>query len=89
MTTQMLLIEAMMAGLKGGSAVECDAGSTSNARGGVHLASLSQYSGGVYDKPRLLLRPGRRIRQAGPEAIMPPRGSDGSLGVDASGGGVT
>ena len=62
-----------------------------NARGGVYQSpSLSAYSGGVYDSPRLFgFASGAGVfAEAGPEAIMPlRRGSDGKLGVQASGGG--
>lgn len=62
-----------------------------NAQGGVYQSpSLSAYSGGVYDSPRMFaFASGAGIfAEAGPEAIMPlRRGSDGKLGVQASGGG--
>jgi phage-related minor tail protein len=53
--------------------------------------SLSRYSGGVYDSPRVFTyaKGAGVFAEAGPEAIMPlTRGPDGSLGVDASGSGV-
>jgi phage-related minor tail protein len=45
----------------------------------------------VYDSPRAFtFAKGGVFAEAGPEAIMPlSRGPDGSLGVDASGAGVT
>ena len=56
-----------------------------NAKGGVYSsASLSSYSGGVYDTPQTFaFAKGAGIfAEAGPEAIMPlTRASDGSLGV--------
>ncbi|MPQ83816.1 phage tail tape measure protein [Pseudomonas sp. MAFF 730085] len=66
-----------------------------NAKGGVYSsASLSSYSGGVYDTPQTFaFAKGAGIfAEAGPEAIMPlTRAADGSLGVrmvgDASTGG--
>lgn len=62
-----------------------------NAMGGVYDSpSLSAYSGGVYDSPRMFaFANGAGVfAEAGPEAIMPlTRGSDGKLGVRASGGG--
>jgi hypothetical protein len=64
-----------------------------NAAGGVYKSpSLSAYSGQVYDTPRLFAfaRGAGIFGEAGAEAIMPlKRGSDGKLGVAASGGGVT
>lgn len=66
-------------------------GTTANADGGVYTsASLSKYSGGVYDSPRLFaFANGAGVfAEAGPEAIMPlKRGADGKLGVQSSGGG--
>jgi hypothetical protein len=63
------------------------------AKGGVFTSSpsLSRYSGGVYDSPRVFTyaKGAGVFAEAGPEAIMPlTRGPDGSLGVDASGSGV-
>lgn len=78
--------------IKGGSA----AGSSLmdlifNAKGGVYSSpSLSAYSGGVYNSPQLFAfaKGAGVFGEAGPEAILPlKRGSDGSLGVQASGGG--
>ena len=61
-----------------------------NAKGGVYSsASLSSYSGGVYDTPQTFaFAKGAGIfAEAGPEAIMPlTRAADGSLGVRAIGG---
>jgi lambda family phage tail tape measure protein len=60
------------------------------AKGGVFSSpSLSQYSGGVYDKPQLFkFARGGVFGEAGPEAIMPlKRGPDGALGVATTGGG--
>ncbi|EJN25768.1 phage tail tape measure protein, lambda family [Pseudomonas sp. GM78] len=60
-----------------------------NAKGGVYSsASLSSYSGGVYDTPQTFaFAKGAGIfAEAGPEAIMPlTRAADGSLGVRAIG----
>lgn len=62
-----------------------------NADGGVYASpSLSKYSGGVYNSPQFFkFASGAGVfGEAGPEAIMPlKRGSDGKLGVAASGGG--
>jgi hypothetical protein len=91
MATQMLLVEPLMAGFKGW--LKSGAGGiTANALGGVYDSpSLSKYSNGVYDSPRAFtFAKGGVFAEAGPEAIMPlSRGPDGSLGVDASGAGVT
>jgi hypothetical protein len=91
MATQMMLIEPLMAGFKGW--LKSGAGGiTANALGGVYDSpSLSRYSNGVYDSPRAFtFAKGGVFAEAGPEAIMPlSRGPDGSLGVDASGAGVT
>ncbi|VVM93857.1 hypothetical protein PS673_02929 [Pseudomonas fluorescens] len=61
-----------------------------NAKGGVYSsASLSAYSGGVYNTPQTFaFAKGAGIfAEAGPEAIMPlTRAADGSLGVRAIGG---
>ncbi|MCP1419894.1 lambda family phage tail tape measure protein [Pseudomonas laurylsulfativorans] len=61
-----------------------------NAKGGVYSsASLSSYSGGVYNTPQTFaFAKGAGIfAEAGPEAIMPlTRAADGSLGVRAIGG---
>ncbi|MFU2330329.1 phage tail tape measure protein [Pseudomonas sp. NFX98] len=61
-----------------------------NAKGGVYSsASLSSYSGGVYNTPQTFaFAKGAGIfAEAGPEAIMPlTRAADGSLGVRAVGG---
>jgi phage-related minor tail protein len=61
-----------------------------NAKGGVYDSpSLSKYSGGVYDSPQFFAfaKGAGVFGEAGPEAIMPlSRGSDGKLGVKASGG---
>ncbi|PPA01849.1 phage tail tape measure protein, partial [Pseudomonas sp. MWU12-2312b] len=61
-----------------------------NAKGGVYRsASLSSYSGGVYNTPQTFaFAKGAGIfAEAGPEAIMPlTRAADGSLGVRAIGG---
>jgi lambda family phage tail tape measure protein len=61
-----------------------------NAKGGVYSsASLSSYSGGVYNTPQTFaFAKGAGIfAEAGPEAIMPlTRATDGSLGVRAIGG---
>jgi hypothetical protein len=92
MATQMLLIEPLMAGFKGWIKGGAGGMLTPSALGGVYnSASLSRYSGGVYDSPRLFkFAQGAGVfAEAGPEAIMPlKRGADGSLGVDASGSGV-
>lgn len=60
-----------------------------NAKGGAYNSpSLSAYSGGIYNTPHLFkFAKGAGIfGEAGPEAIMPlKRGSDGKLGVQASG----
>jgi lambda family phage tail tape measure protein len=91
MATQMLLIEPLMTGFKGWLKTSGGSLFTANALGGVYDSpSLSKYSGGVYDKPKLFsFAQGGVFAEAGPEAIMPlKRGSDGSLGVDASGSGV-
>lgn len=65
---------------------------TANAKGGVYDSpSLSAYSGGVYNSPQLFAfaKGAGVFGEAGPEAIMPlRRGSDGRLGVAASGGGA-
>jgi len=67
------------------------AGLTPHAKGGVYDSpSLSAYSGGVYNSPQLFAfaKGAGVFGEAGPEAIMPlKRGSDGRLGVAASGGG--
>jgi len=64
-----------------------------NAKGGVYSSpSLSAYSGGVYSSPQLFAfaKGAGVFAEAGPEAIMPlKRGPDGSLGVQAEGGGET
>lgn len=64
-----------------------------NAKGGVYSsASLSSYSGGVYNTPQTFaFAKGAGIfAEAGPEAIMPlTRASDGSLGVRMVGGADT
>jgi len=60
------------------------------AKGGaIKSASLSRYSGGVYDSPHFFeVAKGGGIREAGAEVILPlKRGADGKLGVDTSGGG--
>ncbi|MGF0241253.1 phage tail tape measure protein [Rhodococcus sp. IEGM1300] len=61
-----------------------------NAKGGVYSsASLSSYSGGVYNTPQTFaFAKGAGIfAEAGPEAIMPlTRAADGSLGVRMVGG---
>jgi lambda family phage tail tape measure protein len=61
-----------------------------NAKGGVYSsASLSSYSGGIYDTPQTFaFAKGAGIfAEAGPEAIMPlTRAADGSLGVRSIGG---
>jgi lambda family phage tail tape measure protein len=66
-------------------------GLTYNAKGGVYDSpSLSSFSGEVYNSPQTFaFAKGAGIfAEAGPEAIMPlTRGSDGSLGVRALGGG--
>jgi lambda family phage tail tape measure protein len=78
-----------------GTASAFSAGATYVAKGGVYNSpSLSAYSGGVYDRPQLFgFAHGAGIfGEAGPEAIMPlTRGSDGKLGVQATGqsGGVS
>lgn len=63
---------------------------TFNAKGGAYNSpSLSAYSGGVYDTPQLFAfaKGAGVFGEAGPEAIMPlRRGSDGRLGVSATGG---
>jgi len=63
-----------------------------NAKGGVYDSpSLSAYSGGVYNSPQLFAfaKGAGVFGEAGPEAIMPlRRGSDGRLGVSASGSGT-
>ncbi|WP_313398200.1 phage tail length tape measure family protein [Stenotrophomonas sp.] len=63
-----------------------------NANGGVYDSpSLSAYSGKVYDSPQYFAfaKGAGVFGEAGPEAIMPlKRGSDGRLGVAASGGGA-
>lgn len=68
------------------------AGLRPNANGGVYDSpSLSAYSGGVYNSPQLFAfaKGAGVFGEAGPEAIMPlRRGSDGRLGVAASGGGA-
>lgn len=62
-----------------------------NAKGGVYSSpSLSAYSGGVYNSPQVFAfaKGAGVFGEAGPEAIMPlKRGPDGSLGVQANGGG--
>lgn len=64
---------------------------TGFAKGGAfHSPSLSAYSGGVYDQPRLFAfaKGAGVFGEAGPEAIMPlRRGPDGRLGVSAHGQG--
>ncbi|SIP73559.1 Putative tapemeasure protein (fragment) [Xenorhabdus innexi] len=61
-----------------------------NAKGGVYQsADLSQYSGQIISSPTLFkfAKGGGLMGEAGPEAILPlKRGSDGRLGVEASGG---
>ncbi|MCG8275409.1 phage tail tape measure protein [Stenotrophomonas sp. NLF4-10] len=61
-----------------------------NAKGGAYNSpSLSAYSGGVYSTPQLFAfaKGAGVFGEAGPEAIMPlRRGSDGRLGVSATGG---
>jgi len=68
------------------------AGLTPHAKGGVYDSpSLSAYSGGVYNSPQLFAfaKGAGVFGEAGPEAIMPlRRGSDGRLGVAATGGGA-
>ncbi len=68
------------------------AGLVPNANGGAYDSpSLSAYSGGVYNSPQLFAfaKGAGVFGEAGPEAIMPlRRGSDGRLGVAASGGGA-
>lgn len=63
-----------------------------NANGGVYDSpSLSAYSGKVYDSPQYFAfaKGAGVFGEAGPEAIMPlKRGSNGRLGVAASGGGA-
>lgn len=97
MATQMLLVEPLMASFKSWLKT-VDLSSigiprpVGAAKGGVFTSpSLSQYSNGVYDKPHAFaFAKGGVFAEAGPEAIMPlSRGADGSLGVDASGAGVT
>ncbi|PHM68138.1 phage tail tape measure protein [Xenorhabdus kozodoii] len=60
-----------------------------NAKGGVYQsANLSQYSGQIISSPTLFkfAKGGGLMGEAGPEAILPlKRGSDGRLGVEASG----
>jgi lambda family phage tail tape measure protein len=80
------------AGSFAGQGVASDISSfTFNAKGGAYSSpSLSAYSGGVYDSPHLFkFAAGAGVfGEAGPEAIMPlKRGSDGRLGVAASGSG--
>lgn len=64
-----------------------------NALGGVYNSpSISSFSNGIYDKPTTFAfaKGAGVFGEAGPEAIMPlTRGSDGSLGVRAVGGGDT
>jgi lambda family phage tail tape measure protein len=64
-----------------------------NAKGGVYNSpSLSAYSGGIYNSPQLFAfaKGAGVFAEAGPEAIMPlKRRPDGSLGVQAEGGGET
>ncbi|WP_340608335.1 phage tail tape measure protein [Xenorhabdus bharatensis] len=61
-----------------------------NAKGGVYQSTnLSQYSGQIVSSPTLFAfaKGGGVMGEAGPEAILPlKRGSDGRLGVEASGG---
>ncbi|PHM50961.1 phage tail tape measure protein [Xenorhabdus sp. KK7.4] len=60
-----------------------------NAKGGVYQSTnLSQYSGQIVSSPTLFAfaKGGGVMGEAGPEAILPlKRGSDGRLGVEASG----
>lgn len=62
-----------------------------NADGGVYRSSgLSQYSGSIVNRPTFFAfaRGAAVMGEAGPEAILPlRRGTDGKLGVVASGGG--
>lgn len=62
-----------------------------NAKGGVYNSpSLSTYSNGIVSSPTMFAfaKGAGLMGEAGPEAIMPlTRGSDGSLGVRAVGGG--
>lgn len=62
-----------------------------NADGGVYRsAGLSQYSGSIVNRPTFFAfaRGAAVMGEAGPEAILPlRRGTDGKLGVVASGGG--
>ncbi|MCC8365840.1 phage tail tape measure protein [Xenorhabdus sp. PB61.4] len=61
-----------------------------NAKGGIYQSTnLSQYSGQIVSSPTLFAfaKGGGVMGEAGPEAILPlKRGSDGRLGVEASGG---
>ncbi|PHM60083.1 phage tail tape measure protein [Xenorhabdus ishibashii] len=63
---------------------------TPNAKGGVYNSpSLSSYSGQIVSSPTLFAfaKGAGLMGEAGPEAILPlKRGSDGRLGVEASGG---
>ena len=87
-----ILQSVLGAFLGGNTATSFDSNGTffSFAKGDVfNSPSLSQYSGGVYDSPKLFkFASGGVFGEAGPEAIMPlSRGSDGKLGVKATGGG--
>lgn len=66
---------------------------TANALGGVYSSpSLSAYSGQVVSQPTMFAfaKGAGLMGEAGPEAIMPlSRGSDGKLGVKASGSSVS
>jgi lambda family phage tail tape measure protein len=97
MEARILLSKAFdwISGYLGGGATGGGGGGTRttvgafNANGGVYNSpSLSAYSGGVYDTPQVFAfaRGAGVFGEAGPEAIMPlKRGSDGKLGVQASG----
>lgn len=60
-----------------------------SANGNVfNTPSLSAYSNTIVDKPTFFAKGGNVMGEAGPEAILPlTRGTNGKLGVQASGGG--
>ncbi|SSW68520.1 phage tail tape measure protein [Achromobacter agilis] len=85
--TEAMASSVQAAGGDGIGSLIASNGWVANAKGNVYSSpSLSAYSNGVYDTPRVFAfaKGAGMFAEAGPEAIMPlTRASDGSLGVRA------
>jgi lambda family phage tail tape measure protein len=100
MEARILISQALQSMFGGFGGTNGQGGTTTNAQGFVNHVyangdafngspGLSAYSNSVVDKPTFFANGGNVMGEAGPEAIMPlSRGSNGKLGVQASGGGA-